>query len=217
MTRVWRNSSAPSALARRRRSRGRHAPAVSRKRSDMSEPALILPAARREAMEPAPSSARWVWLAVAAALLAALAIGAVWPWSQRPPGDDSVEAGFARDMIVHHEQAVTMALLARDGTTDPAIRCLATDILLTQQNQIGQMLAWLNIWGLPATGQEPPMAWMRHPTTGLMPGMASPEEMENLARLSGQALDSEFLRLMIRHHQGGIPMADVALARSGNP
>jgi uncharacterized protein (DUF305 family) len=182
----------------------------------MSEPALILPAARREAVEPAPSSVRWVWLAVAAALLAVLAIGAVWLWSQRPPGDTSVEAGFARDMIVHHEQAVTMALLARDGTSDPAIRSLATDILLTQQNQIGQMLGWLNVWGLPATGQEPPMAWMGHPTTDLMPGMASPEEMANLARLSGPALDTEFLRLMIRHHQGGIPMADVALARSGN-
>ena len=29
---------------------------------------------------------------------------------------------FLRHMIVHHEQAVTIALLARDGTTDPAIR-----------------------------------------------------------------------------------------------
>jgi uncharacterized protein (DUF305 family) len=182
----------------------------------MSEPALILPAARREAVEPAPSSVRWVWLAVAAALLAVLAIGAVWLWSQRPPGDTSVEAGFARDMIVHHEQAVTMALLARDGTSDPAIRSLATDILLTQQNQIGQMLGWLNVWGLPATGQALPMAWMGHQTTGLMPGMASPKEMENLARLSGPALDAEFLRLMIRHHQGGIPMADAALARGDN-
>jgi uncharacterized protein (DUF305 family) len=182
----------------------------------MSEPALILPAARREAVEPATSPARWVWIAVATALIAALAIGAVWLWPLRLPGDNSVEAGFARDMIVHHEQAVTMALLARDGTEDPAIRSLATDILLTQQNQIGQMLGWLNVWGLPATGQEPPMAWMGHQTTGLMPGMASPEDMENLARLSGPALDTEFLRLMIRHHQGGIPMADVALARGGN-
>ena len=81
----------------------------------MSEPALILPAARREATKPAPSASRWGQIAVATALLAALAIGVVWLWSLRPPGDNSVEAGFARDMIVHHEQAVTMALLARDG------------------------------------------------------------------------------------------------------
>ncbi len=181
----------------------------------MREPALILPAARRETDEPAPHSSRWAWVAVAA-LLGALAIGAVWIWSLRLPGDHSVEAGFARDMNVHHEQAVAMSLLARDHTADPAIRSLATDILLTQQNQIGQMLGWLNVWGLPATGREPPMSWMGHPTTGLMPGMASPEEMADLARLSGTASDIEFLRLMIQHHQGGIPMADAALARGGN-
>ena len=182
----------------------------------MSEPALILPAARHEAAEPAPRTSRWTWIAVAAMLIGALAIGAVWIWSQRSPGDNSVEAGFARDMMVHHEQAVAMALLARDHTTDPAIRSLATDILLTQQNQIGQMLGWLNIWGLPATGPAPPMTWMGHPTTGLMPGMASPEEMADLVGLSGPASDIAFLHLMIRHHQGGIPMADTALARSGN-
>jgi uncharacterized protein (DUF305 family) len=181
----------------------------------VSEPVLILPAARREADEPAAHASRWAWFAVIT-LLGALAIGAVWIWSLRLPGDQSAEAGFARDMSVHHEQAVAMALLARDHTTDPAIRSLATDILLTQQNQIGQMLGWLNVWGLPATGREPPMSWMGHPTTGLMPGMASPEELADLARLSGTASDIAFLRLMIQHHQGGIPMADAALARSGN-
>ncbi|MGH2616750.1 MAG: DUF305 domain-containing protein, partial [Thermomicrobiales bacterium] len=146
--------------------------------------------------------------------LAAFVLG--WSWLNRPPGDDSLEAGFARDMIVHHDQAVAMALLIRDRTADPAITTLATDILLTQQNQIGQMLGWLHVWGLPATGKALPMAWMGHPTSGRMPGMASAEELANLARLSGEAADAEFLRLMIRHHQGGIPMAEAAWQGSGN-
>jgi uncharacterized protein (DUF305 family) len=34
-----------------------------------------------------------------------------------PPGNDSPEAGFARDMIVHHGQAVQMAEIIRDKTT----------------------------------------------------------------------------------------------------
>jgi uncharacterized protein (DUF305 family) len=109
-----------------------------------------------------------------------------------------------------------MALAIRDRTSDPAIKTLATDIMLTQENQMGQMLGWLNVWGLPATGTEPAMAWMGHPTTGLMPGMATPEELANLNRLSGTAADAEFLRLMIRHHQGGLPMAEAAAARSRN-
>jgi uncharacterized protein (DUF305 family) len=41
----------------------------------------------------------------------------------------------------------------------------------------------------------------------LMPGMATEEELAGLRSLSGTAFDVEFLRLMIRHHQGGLDMA----------
>jgi uncharacterized protein (DUF305 family) len=44
--------------------------------------------------------------------------------------------------------------------------------------------------------------------------MATPEELAALERLTGDAADAEFLRLMIRHHQGAIPMAEAALAQS---
>lgn len=153
-------------------------------------------------------------LGVLAALLAALL--SWWLTTSRLPGDDSLEAGFARDMIVHHDQAVAMALSIRDRTADPRIKSLATDILLTQENQIGQMLGWLSVWGLPATGSQPPMAWMGEPMPGMMPGMATPEELARFERMSAPAADAEFLRLMIRHHQGAIPMAEAALERSRN-
>lgn len=159
----------------------------------------------------------WRWLPPLLALILLAAAAVLWATASRPPSDTSLEAGFARDMMVHHDQAVTMALLARDRTDDPLIRTLTTDIVLTQQNQIGQMLGWLNLWGLPATGSEPAMAWMGHPTTGRMPGMASPEEIATLESLSGAAADIEFLRLMIRHHEAGVPMAEAALTGSGNP
>lgn len=153
----------------------------------------------------------WRWLPAFLALVVLVSAAALWFTTDRPPGDTSLEAGFARDMMVHHDQAVTMALLARDRTDDPVIRAMATDIVLTQQNQIGQMLGWLNLWGLPATGSEPPMSWMGHPTEGLMPGMATPQAIANLEGLSGEEADIAFLQLMIRHHQGGIPMAQAAL------
>ena len=47
---------------------------------------------------------------------------------------------------------------------------------------------------------------------GLMPGMATPAQMTKLQTLHGSALDIFFLQLMIRHHQGGIEMAQYAAA-----
>ena len=136
------------------------------------------------------------------------------------PGSGSVAAGFARDMSQHHLQGVEMANLVPDRSTDPEVRQLAFDIAETQQNQAGRMQGWLALWGLPPTGGDP-MAWMGSDSAhaghdmagmpgGLMPGMATESELARLRSLSGTAFDVEFLRLMIRHHQGGRDMAEYA-------
>jgi uncharacterized protein (DUF305 family) len=137
--------------------------------------------------------------------------------TSRPPGDDSAEAGFARDMMVHHAQAVEMAELLRDKDVGPEIETLATDIALTQQAQIGQMQGWLSVWGLPMTGAEPAMSWMGHPTTGRMPGMATPGEIEALRKASPEEAERRFLRLMIPHHQAAVPMAEAVLDETDRP
>jgi uncharacterized protein (DUF305 family) len=134
------------------------------------------------------------------------------------PTADSVDAGFSRDMAVHHLQGVEMANAALERSTDPEVLQLAFDISATQTNQVGRMQGWLTLWGLPLTGGEH-MAWMGaagHDMAGmdaggaLMPGMATEDELTNLRSLSGSAFDVEFLRLMIRHHQGGSEMARYA-------
>jgi hypothetical protein len=96
----------------------------------------------------------------------------------RTPGEDAPEAGFAHDMMVHHAQAVQMAEILRDKTKSSAMRTMAADIALTQQAQIGMMRGWLEVWGLRPSSTEPAMSWMGHPTEGLMPGVATPEEIE---------------------------------------
>ena len=68
------------------------------------------------------------------------------------PGDLSVDAGFARDMQTHHDQAVEMSLIVRDLTDDEDVRQIAYDIARTQAHQSGQMAGWLAAWGLSPTG-----------------------------------------------------------------
>lgn len=158
-------------------------------------------------------SRRWTDPAVLLAL-AVLLIGAVWATTELrpdPPGEQSADVGFSRDMSDHHAQAVAMAELIRDRTDDPRIRTLATDISLTQQAQIGQMRGWLDAWQRPPTGASEPMAWMGH-GDDVMPGMASTDEMGSLEVASGREADELFLRLMIRHHRGGLLMAASALS-----
>jgi uncharacterized protein (DUF305 family) len=138
--------------------------------------------------------------------------------TQARPG--TVDVGFSRDMSTHHLQGVEMANLVADHSQDPAVRGLAFDIASTQTNQVGRMQGWLSLWGFSPTGGDA-MSWMTgdmghmHMDTGgtlLMPGMATEDELTNLRSLSGPAFDVEFLRLMIRHHEGGLPMAQYAQA-----
>lgn len=43
-----------------------------------------------------------------------------------------------------------------------------------------------------------------------MPGMATGQELSRMRSLSGERLDVYFLQLMLRHHQGGVDMAEYA-------
>ncbi len=127
------------------------------------------------------------------------------------PGEDSAEAGFVRDMMVHHAQAVQMADMVRDRTESQEIRTLAAGIALTQQAEIGQMRGWLQAWDLPPIGTEPAMSWMGHPAEGRMPGIAAPEEIDDLRSIPPEDADVLLLQLMIPHHEAAVPMAEAVL------
>jgi uncharacterized protein (DUF305 family) len=110
---------------------------------------------------------RMVLAAVVGAIVVVVAVfSAGWLAAPRvpTPTDTGVEAGFARDMQTHHNQAVEMSLMVRDATDDPEVRSLAYDIATSQSQQSGQMFAWLNAWGLPQASSQPEMTWMNQPT-----------------------------------------------------
>jgi uncharacterized protein (DUF305 family) len=161
-----------------------------------------------------PESRKVAWPVIVVALLFALLLGGLAGYLLRgsqTPAADSVEVGFARDMSIHHEQAVQMAALIYDRTDDEAIRSLAFDILTTQQGQIGIMSGWLDAWGMPWTSAGPRMTWMGMSIDGLMPGMATAEQIASLREASGAEADVIFLQLMIPHHHAGVEMAQFTL------
>ncbi|OIK03473.1 DUF305 domain-containing protein [Streptomyces monashensis] len=168
------------------------------------------------------------WLAGAAAAVLVAAGGVTYAVAEDSgvggtrltvPGAESADAGFARDMAVHHQQAVEMSYIVRDRTTNADVRRLAYDIAQTQANQRGMLLGWLDLWGLPKVSAKPPMAWMGMgdmPERGdgsLMPGMATDTELRKLQSLSGKQAEIFYLQLMTDHHKGGIHMAEGCVAR----
>ncbi len=157
-----------------------------------------------------------VAVAVAASVVLFLAIGRTGE-----PGEISPEAGFARDMATHHAQAVEMSFIIRDKSESREIDNLAFDIINTQANQRGMFLGWLEQWELTQSTDLRPMQWMRGhghaeaaATAQGMPGMASAQELTRLKELTGTEADVLFLQLMIRHHEGGVEMAEGLLRLS---
>ncbi|WP_084487344.1 DUF305 domain-containing protein [Nocardia sienata] len=152
------------------------------------------------------------------------------------PEPGPVDIGFAQDMSAHHTQAVEMSGIALLGSADPAVQRLAYDILTTQQSQIGRMQGWLQMWGAPARGTDGYMGWMHDTGHGgdqhseghdhgsgthgsgavaAMPGMASTEDIRRLRDARGTDLDVLFLQLMLRHHEGGVPMLEYGAEHAG--
>ncbi|MGW4767000.1 DUF305 domain-containing protein [Nocardia sp. NPDC004278] len=164
-------------------------------------------------------------LRFAAVAVICLIVGAaVGFWAHRPRDDvgagplSTVDIGFAQDMSVHHEQAV---LLARTLPADagPQIRGVAERIALAQTAEIAQLRGWLQLFDLPLSTDQP-MHWMGHEHGGHgapMPGLASTAEITQLARLRGAAAEVLFLQLMIRHHRGGVTMAQTAFNTGSAP
>lgn len=109
---------------------------------------------------------------------------------------------FAEMMIPHHQQAIDMANLALDkDSVSPELKNLSQRIIDGQTPEITLMEGWLDgsdrqgVGGMMSSGGEM-----------MMGGMASEEEMANLATLDGSDFEAEFLALMITHHEGALRM-----------
>jgi uncharacterized protein (DUF305 family) len=121
---------------------------------------------------------------------------------------------FMTDMIGHHSQAITMAGWAPSHGADASIRTLAARIVNAQQDEIATMRQWLRERSQPVPPPDSGMAGhqMHHM---LMPGMLTPEQMQQLDQARGPAFDRLFLTSMIQHHKGAVSMVDALFATPG--
>lgn len=169
-------------------------------------------------------------------LLAVVAAVGGYAWMQSPGVTESdlrpskVDIGFVSSMVVHHKQAVLMGQLMLDGR-ETRLRALAKNITYSQLYELGQMEGWLSLWGRPLNTAAIDMSWMllgkTTPDNALlaylidcqnspkgMAGLASLAEINALRVLDGRERDEHFMRLMMAHHEGGLPMAQFAAANA---
>ena len=181
--------------------------------TDLDEQHLVADRPARPRLHPAH---------VVFALVLLLLVGSVGVvLGQRTAGDrtltDPVSIGFARDMQTHHAQAVAMSAPLHQRSDDPEISYLAFDIMTTQQGQIGIMDGWLDLTD-PDDVEGETMAWTGPGHTGDgMPGMATEAQVAALQTLPIAQATEHYLRLMVRHHAGALPMALHAARNAEHP
>ena len=156
-------------------------------------------------------------------LVAAALIAGMIGWLVADSGNDvassDVDVGFLQDMRVHHEQAIETSFRFLDRPdTDPRLRTVAKSIIFDQGIEIGVMLQLLAEMDAPTVSDDgTAMSWMGHAVEpSAMPGMATAEQLDELASATGADADELFVELMTAHHQGGIDMATEAAARADN-
>jgi uncharacterized protein (DUF305 family) len=129
--------------------------------------------------------------------------------SEQVAAHNGEDVMFAQMMIPHHQQALELAALVPDRSTNPAVIKLASTIAGEQQPEITAMKALLLQWEVDpnATGDHSGHAGMA------MQGMVDDATVAKLESLKGAEFDTLWLQSMIGHHQGAIEMANSEIAK----
>jgi uncharacterized protein (DUF305 family) len=138
------------------------------------------------------------------------------------PGYTPADVHFMQGMIGHHAQALEMAALVPERTTNASIHLLAERIEVSQKDEIALMRHWLEARheSAPDPNAKDQMAGHDMPgmsgmSTPMMPGMLTPEQMQQLAATKGTAFDRLFLTGMIQHHEGALAMVKDLFTKPG--
>lgn len=128
------------------------------------------------------------------------------------------DVSFMQGMIPHHEQALVMAELVSERTNQAELGQIAGRIKASQKDEIEFMQSWLADRDEPISNND---LYMRHSHSdqangSIMKGMATQEQMAELAAANATAFDRLFLQLMIAHHEGAVEMVENLLDQPGS-
>jgi uncharacterized protein (DUF305 family) len=124
---------------------------------------------------------------------------------------NSDDVMFAQMMIPHHRQAVELAALVPEQSSNAELIDLAAAITAQQQPEIDTMQALLLQWGVTPDAPSADHAGMA------MQGMVDDATIVQLQGLTDVAFDELWLKSMIAHHQGAVEMANAEVADGDNP
>jgi len=118
---------------------------------------------------------------------------------------------FARMMVAHHAQAVSMSrtVLAKPGLPE-RVRNIAGFIAQDQRREIDEMNEWLRAWGQAPVDPADPAVSRLH-GTGAGHGMLTDAQLAEIGQAAPGTAAVLYLRHMIEHHLGAITMARSAL------
>ncbi|SVB01336.1 uncharacterized protein METZ01_LOCUS154190, partial [marine metagenome] len=123
------------------------------------------------------------------------------------------DVNFLQGMITHHHQAMIMSDMATDRTNSKSILDLAGRIDVSQEDEINFMQTWLRE---REENVPNPMAMQNMDSDHNMMGMATPEQLDQLAESKSIDFDKLFLSLMITHHDGAIKMVEELRKQRGS-
>ena len=147
---------------------------------------------------------------------------AATPAAALPPFD----LAFIDLMLPHHEGAIAMGEVALARAEHQELRAMAQQIIDAQGAEQAQLRGWRGAWfgDVPQLDTtvalsvfDAAMAELGMPAdSGSLPGMEPNADARALCRAE-PPFDLAFIDAMIRHHQGAITMAEVALQMAVHP
>jgi len=125
-----------------------------------------------------------------------------------PKEHNYTDVDFAQKMIVHNQQGIQIADVAKKNATSEEVRQLAASVSEGLSNNTKQYIGWLSEWNEKYFNLSDFPQMDGHDMYPTHPGMASLGELEKLKKATGNAVDEQFLSLMIKHHEGANEMAN---------
>ena len=125
-----------------------------------------------------------------------------------PTKHDFMDVDFAKKMIVHNQQGIQMADIAKEHAVSEPVRRVAATISSELSADTQRYVGWLTDWKEPYFNLADFPEMDGHDMYPTHPGMASLGELEKLKAATGYSVDEQFLNLMIKHHEGADEMAN---------